>query len=173
MARTYKPKANLSKLKYSPQGNPIIGGAKEVKTRQGYTRFCGETGLLAVSVNNGIHQVEELNEADFLKPYLAKVETGYDLTKTAVRVLGVALRQYQKRMSVAPPCESVNMRWSENGIEGIDAGMSRDAFNRGLRELIDKKVLYPKDPESFWINPHLFFSGESYFIVHEYRNKKV
>lgn len=63
----------------------------------------------------------------------------------------------------------VNLLWFDNGIEGRDVNMSSYTFNRGLKELLDKKFLAPKDGVSFWTNPALFFKGNRVLFIKEYR----
>lgn len=50
--------------------------------------------------------------------------------------------------------------------------MSEKTFQRGLKELLVKKFLAPKDGVSFWINPALFFKGDRVLFVRELRRKK-
>lgn len=45
-------------------------------------------------------------------------------------------------------------------------------LKRGLRELLDKSFLYPKDSASFWVNPSLFFKGDRVLFIKEYRRRK-
>jgi hypothetical protein len=49
--------------------------------------------------------------------------------------------------------------------------MSEYTFKRGLRELVDKSFLAPKDSASFWTNPALFFKGDRVMFIKEYRRR--
>ena len=49
--------------------------------------------------------------------------------------------------------------------------MSEKTFNRGLKSLIEKKFLAPRDSATFWINPALFFKGDRVAFIREYRRK--
>jgi hypothetical protein len=50
--------------------------------------------------------------------------------------------------------------------------MKEDTFKKGLRELLDKSFLAPKDSASFWTNPALFFKGDRVMFIKEYRRRK-
>jgi hypothetical protein len=68
--------------------------------------------------------------------------------------------------------DSVELFWFGDGIEGRDVGLSESTWNRGLRELLDKRFLWPRTPTSFWINPALFFKGDRVMFIREYRRKR-
>jgi hypothetical protein len=120
-----------------------------------------------------IHQVEERDDAEFVKVFAAGVAAGYELTRTAQRVFQVVLDQYQRTPMSRGYADSVNLFWFGDGIEGRDVGMKEDTFKKGLRELLDKGFLYPKDSASFWTNPALFFKGDRVMFVKEYRRRKT
>ena len=68
--------------------------------------------------------------------------------------------------------DHVNLFWHGVGIEGKDVGMSEKTFQRGLKELLEKRFLYPKGPAAFWTNPALFFKGDRVLFVREYRRRR-
>lgn len=177
MARTYQPKTDLSKLPYSPIINPLMQ-PQQVTTKRRYVRSGRSEDL--INPNTGevhgvatIHQVEERDDAEFVKVFAAGVAASYDLTKTAQRVFQVVLDQYQRTPMSRGFADHVNLFWFDDGIDGRAVGMSQYTFNRGLRELIDKSFLAPKDSASFWTNPALFFKGDRVLFIKEYRRRKV
>jgi hypothetical protein len=175
MARTYKPITDLSKLQYSPTINPLMR-PNEVRTKRRYVRSGRGEDLInpATGEIHGvatIHQVEERDDAEFVKVFAAGVAASYELTKTAQRVFQVVLDQYQRTPMSRGYADAVNLFWFGDGIEGRDIGMSEYTFKRGLRELVDKSFLHPKDSASFWTNPALFFKGDRVLFVKEYRRK--
>jgi len=167
---------NLRKLEYSPSHNPLVEPqaikAKRRLVKSGRTedlvnKITGEiTGVSA------IHQVEEKDDAEFVKVFAAGVAASYDLTKTAQRTFQVVLDQYQRTPMSRGYADYVNLFWFGDGIEGRDVGMSEKTFQRGLKELLLKRFIYPKDSASFWINPALFFKGDRVLFIKEYRRKK-
>lgn len=175
MARTYKPKTDLSKLQYSPTINPLMQ-PQQVTTKRRYVRSGRSEDLInpATGEVHGvatIHQVEERDDAEFVKVFAAGVSASYDLTKTAQRVFQVVLDQYQRTPMSKGFADYVNLFWFDDGIDGRSVGMSEYTFKRGLRELVDKSFLAPKDSASFWTNPALFFKGDRVMFIKEYRRR--
>lgn len=175
MARTYKPVSDLSKLKYSPTVNPLME-PQQIRSKRRYVRSGRADELISASTGEimgvaTIHQVEERDDAEFVKVFAAGVAASYELTKTAQRVFSVVLDQYQRTPMNRGFADHVNLFWFGDGIEGRDVGMSEYTFKRGLRELLDKKFLAPKDGVSFWTNPALFFKGDRVLFIKEYRRK--
>lgn len=176
MARTYKPKTDLSRLQYSPTINPLMQ-PQQVTTKRRFVRSGKSEDLInpATGEVHGIatiHQVEERDDAEFVKVFAAGVAATYELTKTAQRVFQVVLDQYQRTPMSRGFADYVNLFWFDDGIDGRTVGMSEYTFKRGLRELVDKSFLAPKDSASFWTNPALFFKGDRVMFIREYRHKK-
>lgn len=177
MARAYKPKTHLDKLQYSPTVNPLIT-PQQITTKRRLVKSGRSEDLVNPATGEitgvaAIHQIEERDDAEFVKVFAAGVTASYDLTKTAQRVFQVVLDQYQRTPMNRGYADAVNLFWFGNGIEGRDVGMSEDTFKKGLRELLDKGFLYPKDSASFWTNPALFFKGDRVMFIKEYRRRKV
>lgn len=173
MTRKYVAKTSLKSLKLSPLINPLME-PQQVQTKRRYVRSGLSEDL--INQNTGevhgvaaIHLVEERDDAEFVKVFASGVAASYDLTKTAQRVFQVVLDQYQRTPMSKGYADYVNLLWFDNGIEGRDVNMSSYTFNRGLKELLDKKFLAPKDGVSFWTNPALFFKGNRVLFIKEYR----
>lgn len=177
MARTYKPKSDLSKLQYSPTINPLMQ-PQQVTTKRRYVRSGIAEDLVNLTTGEvhgvaTVHQVEERDDAEFVKVFAAGVAASYELTKTAQRVFQVVLDQYQRTPMSRGFADHVNLFWFDDGIDGRSVDMSEYTFKRGLRELIDKSFLAPKDSASFWTNPALFFKGDRVMFIKEYRRRKA
>ena len=177
MARAYKPKTNLSRLQYSPTVNPLVE-PQEIRTKRRLVRSGRSEDLVnpatgEISGVAAIHQVEERDDAEFVKVFAAGVAASYDLTKTAQRVFQVVLDQYQRTPMSKGFADSIELFWFGDGIEGRDVGMKEDTFKKGLRELLDKGFLAPKSPTSYWTNPALFFKGDRVMFIKEYRRRKA
>lgn len=177
MARAYKPKTHLDKLQYSPTVNPLIT-PQQITTKRRLVKSGRSEDLVNPATGEitgvaAIHQIEERDDAEFVKVFAAGVTASYDLSKTAQRVFQVVLDQYQRTPMSRGYADAVNLFWFGNGIEGRDVGMSEDTFKKGLRELLDKGFLYPKDSASFWTNPALFFKGDRVMFIKEYRRRRT
>jgi len=167
---------NLRKLDYSPSFNPLVEPqtikAKRRLVKSGRTEDLVNQATGEITGVAAIHQIEERDDAEFVKVFAAGVAASYDLTKTAQRVFQVVLDQYQRTPMSKGYADYVNLFWFGDGIEGRDVGMSEKTFRRGLKELLAKRFIYPKDSASFWTNPALFFKGDRVLFIKEYRRRK-
>ena len=167
---------NLRKLDYSPSFNPLVEPqtikAKRRLVKSGRTEDLVNQATGEITGVAAIHQIEERDDAEFVKVFAAGVAASYDLTKTAQRVFQVVIDQYQRTPMSKGYADYVNLFWFGDGIEGRDVGMSEKTFQRGLKELLAKRFIYPKDSASFWTNPALFFKGDRVLFIKEYRRRK-
>lgn len=168
---------NLRKLDYSPTLNPLVE-PQSIQSKRRYVRSGRSEDLINPSTGEihgvaTIHLVEERDDAEFVKVFAAGVAASYELSKTAQRVFQVVLDQYQRTPMSRGFADHVNLFWFGDGIEGRDAGMSEKTFQRGLKELLEKRFLYPKDSAAFWTNPALFFKGDRVLFIKEYRRRVV
>ena len=166
---------NLRKLEYSPLINPLVE-PQQIRTKRRLVKSGRSEDLVNTVTGEitgvaAIHQIEERDDAEFVKVFAAGVSATYDLTKTAQRVFQVVLDQYQRTPMSRGYADSVNLFWFGDGIEGRDVGMSEKTFQRGLKELLEKGFIYPKNPASFWVNSALFFKGDRVLFIKEYRRK--
>lgn len=171
-----KVSVNLRKLDYSPTINPLME-PQQVTSKRRYVRSGHAEELINPRTGEvhgvaTIHQVEERDDAEFVKVFAAGVAASYELTKTAQRVFQVVLDQYQRTPMSRGFADHVNLFWFDDGIEGRDVGMSEKTFQRGLKELLTKRFIHPKGPTAFWTNPALFFKGDRVMFVKEYRRRK-
>jgi hypothetical protein len=162
---------------YSPTVNPLIE-PQQITTKRRYVRSGRADELMNTATGEitavaTIYQVEERDDAEFVKVFAAGVSASYELTKTAQRVFQVVLDQYQRTPMNRGYADYVNLFWFGDGIEGRDVGMSERTFMRGLKELIEKKFIASKDGTGFWTNPALFFKGDRVMFVKEYRRRRM
>lgn len=151
---------------------------QQVTTKRRYVRSGKSEDLINASTGEvhgiaTIHQVEERDDAEFVKVFAAGVSASYELSKTAQRVFQVVLDQYQRTPMSRGFADYVNLFWFDDGLDGRSVGMKEDTFKKGLRELLDKSFLAPKDSASFWTNPALFFKGDRVMFIKEYRRRKA
>lgn len=167
---------NLRKLEFSPTHNPLVE-PQTIKSKRRWVKSGRTEDLVNSSTGEitgvtAIHQIEERDDAEFVKVFAAGVAASYELTKTAQRVFQVVLDQYQRTPMSRGYADVVNLFWFGDGIEGRDVGMSEKTFQRGLKELLEKRFLWAKDPASFWVNPSLFFKGDRVLFIKEYRRRR-
>lgn len=167
---------SLRELEFSPDRNPLLEpGSVAIKRR--YVSAGLKTDLMdpqtgEITGASVIRQVEEKDDAEFVKVFADGVRAAFGLSKTASRVFTLVLEQYQKEPMVGGYADSVYLAWFGEGLSGRDVGMSDRTFQTGLRELLAKGFLAPKMPNVFWVNSSLFFKGDRVLFIKEYRRKK-
>jgi hypothetical protein len=159
----------------SPLVNPLME-PQQMQTKRRLVKSGRSEDLVNTATGevvgvSAIHQIEERDDAEFVKVFAAGVSASYELTKTAQRVFQVVLDQYQRTPMNRGYADSIELFWFGNGIEGRDVGMSERTFRRGLIELLEKRFIYPKTSTSFWTNPALFFKGDRIMFIKEYRRR--
>ena len=159
-------------LALSPNINPLLEpGVVPIKrkfVRSGLKPeplMYGDGEIAATSV---IKSIEDKDDAQFVKVFAAGIAAAYELTKTGQRVFTKILELYEAEPMTGGFVESVYIAWFGEGLDGKDIGMSKATFDRGLRELLDKKFIAPCRPSVFWVNPSLFFKGDRVLFVKEY-----
>lgn len=164
------------KRDFNPNYNPLIDGSsistreKRISTGMRRELLDPETG--EVSAIAMTHRIKELDEAEFVKVFAEGVKAMYSLSRTGARVFQAILESYQSTKMNGGYADTLYLPWFNDGINGVDVGMSRRTFNRGLAELIENKFLAPRSPEAYWVNPALFFKGDRVAFVKEYRIKR-
>lgn len=162
------------KAQYSPDENPLMRSVvvpvKKSRVRSGLaekTLVDGESGeLVAASV---IHQIKDTDADEFVKVFASGIAAAYELSRAGQRVFQAVLGEYEKAPMSGGFVDSVYLAWFDGGLSGRDIGMSDRTFSRGLRELLEKSFLAPREPNVFWVNPALFFKGDRVLFVKEYK----
>lgn len=172
-----KMQVNLRELTYSPDKNPLLSPSdvplKKKRVRSGIaskTLVDADTGEVAAT--SVIHQIEEKDDEHFVKIFAAGIAASYELTKTGQRVFQAILQEYERMPMSSGYAEAVYLSWFGDGLGGQDVGMSEKTFQRGLKELLVKDFLSPKTPNVYWVNPALFFKGNRFLLVKEFRRKE-
>lgn len=159
----------------SPTVNPLVE-PQQLKTKRRLVKSGRSEDLINPATGEitgvaAIHQIEERDDAEFVKVFAAGVAASYDLTKTAQRVFQVVLDLYQKTPMSRGYADTVELFWFGDGIDGNDVGIKENTWYRGLRELLDKRFISPKTSSSYWVNPALFFKGDRVLFIKEYRRR--
>lgn len=166
---------NLRKLVVSPTVNPLLEPTtvtmkrRYVSTGRGQDLLDPSTGeIQGVSI---IKVVEERDDAEFVKVFAEGVKASFGLSRTGARVFQAVLDAYQRETMTGGYADSVRLYWFGDGLDGHSIGMSEKTFQRGLKELLQKRFLAARTQELFWVNPALFFKGDRVAFVKEYRRR--
>jgi hypothetical protein len=169
--------SDLRNLSYSSEANPLIE-PREITLKRRRVRTGKSRDMLDPITNEvigvtAVFQIEEKDDAEFVKVFAEGVKAAFNLTKTAYRVFHAVLDVYQGTRMSGGYVDSVYLAWFDGGLSGAQIDMSEYTFKRGLRELLDKSFLAPRSPNLFWVNPTLFFKGDRVAFVKEYRRKRA
>ena len=168
---------NLRKLNFSPRINPFMGPVTveiDAKAKRRYVRTATSQELVdpetgetkAVSM---IHTVEQRDDAEFVKVFAEGVKAAFGLGGAGAKVFRAVLDAYQKEKMTGGYADALTLYWFGDGLNGEAIDMSEKTFQRGLKELLSKEFLLPKTPNTYWVNPALFFKGDRVAFVREYR----
>lgn len=163
-------------LVISPDINPLLE-PDSVPLKRRYVRSGINTELLdgstgEVTAVSMIHTIEQKDDAEFVKVFAQGIAAAYELTKAGQRVFQAVLGAYEGTPMSRGFADAVELYWFGAGIAGKDVGMSEPTFNRGLRELLGKRFLYPRSRTTYWVNPSLFFKGNRVMFIKEYVRKR-
>lgn len=152
--------------------NPFIGVAVG-NTRQGVKRISNQTGdrMLVVSENTGevfggagFWQAQEVDKTQFVKLYVNGVKAFKELTGAGTKVFEVFYLEVQKQIG------KDRVYLSYGAINHELTPMSSATYDRGMRELVEKKFLAPTMLQGwFYINPDYVWNGDRLAFVKEYR----
>jgi len=114
----------------------------------------------------GLWEVQEVDDAKFVKLYAGGISTFCDLSRTGQKTCEMVLNE----LSNNPNADSVFL----NVNVAEEYKISSAVFYRGLKELCEKEVLFESSKGQGWyfINVQFIFNGDRLFSVKEYRRKR-
>lgn len=161
----------------SPKTNPLIADAvvssKGRRVSSGIQSELVNPDTGEVQAFSQIHRIKQVDDAEFVKVFAEGVRAMYGLGRTAMRVFQAVLNEYQTTKMNGGYADAIYLHWFDGGLCGEDIGMSEKTFNRGLKELLLNKFLYPKSQNIYWVNPALFFKGDRIALIKEYRRTSL
>jgi hypothetical protein len=149
--------------------NPTIPAAGAIsKTRR--AQIGDEKRGVVIDQSNGeilghggamIYEFEEVDKERFVKLYLAGLKSAVGMSKAGMEVFQAVYDQMRE-----------NKQRDFVLLSAHDAKMNDRTFQRGLRELIERKFLYRGTIQGmFWINIQYMFNGNRLAFVKAYQIK--
>ena len=173
LSKVKKPSLKELKSKLSPDKNPLMENVviptKKGRVRTGINKDLMDPDTGEIQAVSTIMAIQEKDERGFIKVFSEGIKAATGLTQTGTKVFSAILHEYEKTKMNGGYAESIYLHWFDNGLCGVDVGMSERTFNRGLTELLELKFLAPKMPNIFWVNPSFFFKGDVVRFVREYK----
>lgn len=151
--------------------NPSVPAPDSIKKRKpvrfgndkrGFVLDCGSGEVLAVG-GAGFYEFEEVDNARFVKLFLAGLKQAAGLSKAGLAVFELVYRQVQE-----------NPGSDEIKLSAEDTKMPLSTFRRGLRELLEKEFLYQTPYQGvFFVNIRYMFNGDRLAFVKGYQRKSA
>ncbi|ENN3094393.1 hypothetical protein AB9O40_004885 [Salmonella enterica] len=120
---------------------------------------------------SNIVQKKEVDKEEFIKLFTSQIKVYFDLTKTAHKIFLIILALYQKE--IGKDYVLLTCKKAQNVAKTLDFELSAPIFYRGIKELVEKKIIAKSvDKIVFYINPAVFFNGDRARFVTEVIKKK-
>jgi len=151
--------------------NPFIKDAL-VSTKAGTKRITNQTKdrMMIVSEHGeilapaGFHQVVEVDKTQFVKLYINGVKAFQGLTNPGTKVFEIIYRMVQESFGK----DEIYVHF--NDIDQSVTPISRATFDRGMKELLEKKFIASTTrPSIYFLNIDYMFSGNRLAFIKEYR----
>lgn len=154
--------------------NPSIPSLGELRTRPHQMQIAkgkdamiisGSTGeLLGKSMVAFMHS-EEVDQTRFVKVFLDGVKHIAGLTKSGLSVFETVYAQARENANADQIILSA--------YHGKQAGLSERTFYRGLRDLLEKEILYASPTENvYFLNIRYLFNGNRLHFINSYHLKE-
>ena len=144
-----------------------------------YGYVINDQGELEFELSNG--QVVSLIPVDneqFTKIFVKKMSAFAELSRAGHKTLMIFFYFLPKR-AMGSDTIKLSFRDYQSEQEAIGIKISKKTFERGIKELIEKRFIARTDtPNFYWLNPNKFFAGnritfiESYIKTEEFEKLK-
>lgn len=171
-------KINLRKLKYTPSKNPFMADGEIILLDKKLIKTGIKEGLASIETGEVqaakvIYTRVDKDTESFVKVFVEGISAIYELNRTANRVFVAILNEYESAPMRGGYIDWVYLAWHSGGLCGKNIGISEKTFQNGLKELIKLRFILPKEPNTFWVNPALFFKGDRAIFIKEYRKSTI
>ena len=144
---------------------------RNLTVRKGTELVNKDTSDESESYFSNIVQKKEVDKEEFIKLFTSQIKVYFDLTKTAHKIFLIILALYQKE--IGKDYVLLTCKKAQNVAKTLDFELSSPIFYRGIKELVEKKIIAKSvDKIVFYINPAVFFNGDRARFVTEVIKKK-
>jgi hypothetical protein len=154
--------------------NPSVPSADDISRRKqvrfgndkrGFVVDNGSGEVLGVG-GMGFYEFEEVDNAKFVKMFLAGIKQTAGLSKAGLAVFELVYRQIQQH----PGADEIKLSFDTAAEEIHD--LNDRTYRRGLRELLDREFLFRSPYDGlFFVNIQYMFNGDRLAFVKGYRRK--
>ncbi len=156
--------------------NPSVPNPDDIKRRKavrygneqkGFVVDGGSGEVLGIG-GMGFYEFEEVDNAKFVKMFLAGIKQAAGLSKAGLAVFELVYSFVQEN----PNNDEVKLSFY-NASEYIK-GLNERTYRRGLRELLDREFLFRSSIDGvFYVNIRYMFNGDRLAFVKGYTRKKT
>ena len=173
--RTKKENDKLTEYKMNPfvfdKELKIETKTRNLTVRKGTELVNKDNADESESYFSNIVQKKEVDKEEFIKLFTSQIKVYFDLTKTAHKIFLIILALYQKE--IGKDYVLLTCKKAQNVAKTLDFELSAPIFYRGIKELVEKKIIAKSvDKIVFYINPAIFFNGDRARFVTEVIKKK-
>jgi len=155
--------------------NPSVVSPDQMNTRRKPVRIARGDRLMLVGQDTGeivgdghvaFIDMQEVDETQFVKLYLAGVQQQMKLTTAGLKVFELVYRQ----MRSTPQMDRVEMNYYIVKKYGLD--ISDRTYQRGLREMLEHSFLYRSTgADLYFVNVDFIFNGNRITLAKSYQIK--
>lgn len=144
-----------------PRGELQTRGRNVPIARGGHAMVINGTGEILGKTSVAFMEQQEVDPTRFVKIYLDGVKQMVGLGKAGLGVFEIVYGQLQDRHGEDQVALSAHV--------AKDAGIETRTYNRGLRELLDKELLFASPvPGVFFVNIQFLFNGDRLHFIKSY-----
>ena len=155
--------------------NPSIPLPDEVRTSQRQTVIAKGKDAMIVSGTTGeilgnsmvaFMQSEEVDKTRFVKVFREGIKRFIGLSNSGAAVLDMVYAQTQEK----PNADHIILSL----YDGKQAGLSERTYYRGLRDLLEKEILYASPADGvYFLNIRFMFNGDRLHFIQSYYLKEA
>ena len=143
-------------------------GTRRISPTGSKDRFMIVSDQGEVVAPAGFHEIVEVDKSQYLKLYVNGVKALQGLSSAGTKVFELVFTQVQER----PGRDQVFITFPS--IDQTVSPISRATFDRGMRELLEKKFLAMTPvPGKYYINVDYIFNGDRLAFIKEFRLRGV
>ena len=152
------------------ENNPFVPAiyvrSRRVTNKRGNMSLVDNDTDMVVSSIAGFWEVEEVDNAKFLKLFVNGVKALKELTSSGTKVFEIIYLEMQNNLGK----DKIHMSFKD--INQFVTPISKATYTRGMREIVDKGFLAASvSPTMFWVNPDFMWNGDRLAFVKEYYKK--
>ena len=156
------------------RSNPSIPNAESIRMRKkvrygdekkGFVVDTGSGEVISVG-GVGFYEFEEVDNTKFVKLFLAGIKQAAGLSKSGLTIFELVYKELQQH----PGEDEIKLSYY-TASEQLK-GLTERTYQRGLRELLDKRFLYRSPSDGvFFVNIRFMFNDDRLAFVKGYRRK--